>query len=306
MGSTGFVKFEKKGFHGDRLKMLGSDAVRWRWWRLYCLSDDEIFPGLVGKGIVPLAEMSIVGEVYQTGEFKEIEKIEVWKSEKKLLADAGLIKIANVNSHEYIWNVDFHSFQDKFSKKGARLKDKFYSEFLSLNERDKTIFIVLLSSFCPRDVDLTVFSIPKYIQQFEAYANKQLPLFSKGAGDQGSIKALLARVSDGVREFEVERKTERGNPDVKLFVEWYCNRFKEQTKHPYSVGGKDFKLIADMLKLFSIDELKKLGERFFREPDQYVKKAGFTVGIFKVTLNRLVGTKERKPIGLDDYSKYRV
>ena len=307
MGSVGFVKFEKKGFHGDRLKMLGSDAVRWRWWRLYCLSDDEVFPGLVAKGgITPLTEMSIVGEVYETEEFRGAEKIEAWRSEKKLLAEVGLIKIAQVNSHEYIWNVDFHSFQDKWSKKGARLKDKFYSAFLDLNERDKTIFIVLLSTFAPRDVDLSVFSIPRHIEQFSAYANKQLPLFSKGNGDTGSIKGLLAKVSDDVRDFEVERKTERGNPDVKSFVEWYCEKFKEQTKRPYSVGGKDFKLVAEMLKLFSPEELKKLAERFFREPDQYVKRAGFTIGIFKMMLNRLVSVSERKPIGLDDYSKYRV
>lgn len=305
VSSEAFVKFYRKGFHGERLGTIKSDGLRWRWWKLYCLSDHGVFPGLVSNGLIPLTEMAVVGDVYQSGEFKDIEKIEAWRDERKQLVDAGLIKVANVNSHEFIWNVNFHTFQDKSSKKGAQLKDKFYSSFLNLNERDKTIFMVLLSKFEPKDIDLSVFSIPKYISQFEAFANKQLPLFSRDAGDICSIKTLLTSVSDDVRQFEIERKTERGNAEVKVFVEWYCERFKQQTKHPYSVGGKDFKLVSEMMKLFSLEELKKLAERFFREPDQFVKKAGHTIGIFKTMLNRLVDVKERRPIGLGDFSKFK-
>jgi hypothetical protein len=86
---------------------------------------------------------------------------------------------------------------------------------------------------------------------------------------------------------------------------WYCERFKQETKRPYLVGGKDFKLVAEMLKLFSLDELKKIGDRFFREPDQFVKKAGYTVGVFKTMLNRLVSVSERRPLGLGDFKKWR-
>lgn len=305
MSSEAYIKFLRKGFHGERLSSLHSDGLRWRWWKLYCLSDQEVFPGLVAKGISPRNEMEIVGEVYQTGEFKDHEKIDRWREEKKELIDAGLIKVENVNSHEFIWNVDFHSFQDRYSKKGAQLKDKFYSSFLDLNERDKATFIVLLGKFAPRDVDLEIFSIQKNLVRFEAYANKTLPLFVKEPSDPGAIRILLTKVSDDVRAYEIKRKTERGNSDVKEFMNWYCDRFKQEMKKPYSVGGKDFKLISEMLKLFSLDELKKLGDRFFREPDQYVKKAGYTIGVFKMMLNRLVSVKERKPIGLDDYSKWR-
>lgn len=305
MSTEAYVKFLRKGFHGERLQSLKSDSLRWRWWRLYCLSDQEVFPGLVAKGLSPRTEMEIVGEVYRTSEFKEHERMEHWRREKKELVDSGLIKVASVNSHEFIWNVDFHAFQDKYSKKGAQLKDKFYSSFLKLNDRDKSVFIVLLSKYQPSDIDLEAFSIPKYLEQFESFANKQLPLFSREAGDPGTIRLLLEKVTDDVRSHEIKRKTERGDSDVKEFMTWYCDRFKQETKKPYSVGGKDFKLVSEMLKLFSLDELKKMAERFFREPDQYVKRAGYTVGIFKVMLNRLVSVKERKPIGLGDFSKWR-
>lgn len=306
MSSEAYVKFLRKGFHGERLQSLKSDSLRWRWWRLYCLSDQEVFPGLVAKGLSPRTEMEIVGEVYQTGEFKEHEKIERWREEKKELVGAELIKVASVNSHEFIWNIDFHSFQDRYSKKGAQLRDRFYSSFLCLNDRDKSVFIVLLSKFMPADVDLEVFSIQKHLEQFEAYANKLLPLFSKGSGeDPGAVKSLLIKVTDDIRAYEIKRKTDRGNSDVKEFVSWYCDRFKQETKKPYSVGGKDFRLVSEMLKLFSLEELKKLGDRFFREPDQYVKKAGYTIGVFKTMLNRLVSIKERRPIGLGDFSKWR-
>ena len=305
MSSEAYVKFMRKGFHGERLQSLRSDGLRWRWWRLYCLSDQEVFPGIVGKGLIPRGEMEIVGEVYQTAEYKDHEKVDRWREEKKELADAGLIKVASVNSHEFIWNVDFHSFQDRYSKKGAQLKDRFYSSFLDLNERDKAAFIVLLGKFSPSDVDLSVFSIPGSLCQFEAYANKTLPLFAKNKDDPGAIKILLTKVTDDIRAYEISRKTERGNSDVKEFMGWYCDRFRQETKKPYSVGGKDFRLVSDMLKLFSLEELRKMAERFFREPDQLVKRAGYTIGVFKLTLNRLVSVKERRPLGLGDFSKWK-
>lgn len=307
MTSEAYVKFLRKGFHGERLQSLKSDALRWRWWRLYCLSDQETFPGLVSKGLSPLEELTIVGEVYQTSEFNPHERVERWREERRQLVESGLIKVACVNSHEFIWNVDFHSYQDKFSKKGAQLKDRFYSAFLSLNERDRTVFIVLLGKFQPRDIDLEAFSIPKYLVQFEAFANKELPLFSNGRHEDsgGSIRMLLMKIAEDVRKYEIKRKTERGNDDVKAFMDWYCERFKQETKKPYSVGGKDFKLASEMLRLFSLEELEKMADRFFREPDQFVKKAGFTIGVFKTMLNRLVSVKERKPLGLGDFSKWR-
>ncbi len=307
MSSEAYIKFLKTGFHGERLRSLKSDSLRWRWWRLYCLSDLEVFPGIVGKGLIPRTEMEIVGEVYQTAEFKEDEKIERWRGEKKALVDAGLIKVTSVNSHEFIWNVDFHSIQDRHSKKGFQLKDKFYSSFLKLeNDRDKSAFIVLLSRFKPVGVDLEAFSVPKNLAQFEAYANKSLPLFGKeNREDPGAMKTLLLKVAEDIGTHEVKRKSDRGNSDVKDFMDWYCKRFKKQTTKPYLVGGKDFKLVSDMLKLFSTEELKRLAERFFREPDEYVKRAGHTIGILKLTLNRLVDVKERRPIGLGDFSKWR-
>ena len=300
-----YVKFLKKGFHGERLRFLKSDGLRWRWWRLYCLSDQETFPGLIAKGLTPLSEMTIVGELYQSDEFKDVDHVGKWRQEKKVLLESELIKQANVNSHEFIWNVDFHSYQDKLSKKGAQLKDRFYSSFADLNERDKVSFIVLISRFAPSGVDLEAFFIPKYLKQFEAYADKKLPLFDKSTRDALSIKGVLQQVSESLRKFQIERKTGSGNSDVRQFMEWYCAKFKETTGHPYSVSGKDFKLVSEMFKLFSLGELKKLGERFFREPDQFVKRAGYTVGVFRMMLNRLVSVGERTPIGLGDYSKYR-
>ena len=304
MSEKEYIKFLRRGFSGERLAGLKSDGLRWRWWKLYCLSDQKVFPGLVSKNLSPLPEMSLVSELYQSSEFKEVEKPLVWKEDKKLLVDSGLVRSANVNSHEYLWNVDFHSFQDRFSKKGAQLKDKFYVSFMGLNERDKAIFIVLLSEFKPKDIELEAFGIPQLMGPVEAYANKRLPLFDGVKNELPSIKSVLDKITESVAQFQVERRKMQSG-EVKGFVEWYCAEFKKKTNSSYSVGGKDFKLVAEMLKIFSISELQKLASRFFREEDKWVKKAGFTVGVFKTMLNRLVSTSERRPLGLDDYAKYR-
>jgi len=113
----------------------------------------------------------------------------------------------------------------------------------------------------------------------------------------------MVSVTEKVQQSFATRKTE-GKSDTKEFVEWYCNMYKELRKSPYLRGGKDYRLAADMLKVFSLSELEKMAERFLKEEDVFVKKAGYTIGVFKTMVNRLVMTKGKRPIGVGDFSKY--
>jgi hypothetical protein len=113
----------------------------------------------------------------------------------------------------------------------------------------------------------------------------------------------MVSVTEKVQQFFATRKTE-GQSDTKEFVDWYCKTYQELKKSPYLRGGKDYRLVAEMLKVFSLSELKGLAQRFLNEEDAFVKKAGYTIGVFKTMVNRLVMTKERRQIGVGDFSKY--
>lgn len=306
MPTEGYIKFFKKGFDGESLRKLKSDGLRWRWWRLYGLSDHETFPGLVSNGLIPLTEGEIIGLLYQSQEFNgTADKVTLWHQEKEAFIVSGLVKSCVLDGKEYLWNVNFHSRQDKYSRRGAQLGEKFYSSFPKLNEHDKAVFVLLLSKFQPRDVELSIFGIPEFTPKFEAFVNRSFPLFSRkhAAVPTGTINHLMAGVTEKVQGFYITKKTE-GQSDTKEFVEWYCRTYQSLKKSPYLRGGKDYGLVADMLKIFSLSELEKMAERFLREEDAFVKKAGYTIGVFKSMVNRLVMTKERRPIGVGDFSEY--
>ena len=305
MPTESYIKFLKKGFHGERLKMLRDDGLRWRWWKLYCLSDHETFPGLVSKGVTPLVESEIIGSIYQSQEFNgAVDRVTLWRKEKVILLGSELLRSSTVNGKEYLWNTNFHLYQDKYSRRGAQLKDRFYSSFSKLNEHDKALFVLLLSKFQPEGIELSVFGVPEFLPQFDAFVNRKFPLFGGSVGvPNGTIKHLMVNVTEKVQQFFAARKTE-GQSDTKEFVDWYCKTYQELRKSPYLRGGKDYGLVAEMLKVFSLSELKGLAQRFLKEEDAFVKKAGYTIGVFKTMVNRLVMTKERRQIGVGDFSKY--
>jgi len=53
--------------------------------------------------------------------------------------------------------------------------------------------------------------------------------------------------------------------------------------------GKDKKLIKDMLGQATPERIKGLIDKFFERTDDFVKKAGYTVGVFKSCANSLEG-----------------
>ncbi len=305
MGGEGCVKYLRKSAQIDRIGRMATDGSRWRWWLLYCLSEQEVFPGLVAEGLKPLKEDVIIKEVYAgVNELSEGERVLLWRREKKELMEIGVLKGVSLNGSEFLWNVDYHIMQDRYSRRSTTTRERFYSSFLKLRERERPLYLALLSGFEPLGIDLTVFSIPMFGDQFVAYANGRLPLFDSLNPEQNlvGIRTIVAEVTSQVQRYVLEQKKGERSETHEI-VTWYCDQFRLRTGKPYAVGGKDFKLVSECLKLFSTTELQKMAERFLREDDKYAKKAGFTIGVFKCCINRLVSTKERRTIGAEDYNR---
>jgi hypothetical protein len=80
------------------------------------------------------------------------------------------------------------------------------------------------------------------------------------------------------------------NPDVKKFIEWWSNQFQANFGAEYSVNwGKEGKLVQELLKTSSYIKLVRYAEQFFSDDDAFVKKAGYTIGVFSTQINKLKG-----------------
>ena len=79
------------------------------------------------------------------------------------------------------------------------------------------------------------------------------------------------------------------NPNIKIFIDYFYNKFLETTGRKYMVqGGKDGKTVQRLLGTYIIDELKDLCDKFFISTDEFVLKAGFSIGIFNSIVHKII------------------
>ena len=89
---------------------------------------------------------------------------------------------------------------------------------------------------------------------------------------------------------------------VRNFSDFFCEQFlnakwnKERKKYFYQ-GAKDTQLIQKMLKHLDITELKALCAKFMSSDDDFIKKAGYTIGVFYSQVNKLQVSNSRNANG---------
>lgn len=83
------------------------------------------------------------------------------------------------------------------------------------------------------------------------------------------------------------KRVPQRNDDHGRIVQYFDAAFKEKTGKKYHWTGKDFKLIKLLLDDITIDELLGYCKTFFEVEDDFVKQAGFSVGVFHGCINKL-------------------
>lgn len=79
------------------------------------------------------------------------------------------------------------------------------------------------------------------------------------------------------------------NPEVALFIDYAYKSFNIKTGSKMCVDGKkDGALIKALLRTYELEELKELWDAFIATTDEFIKKAGFSIGVFKSQINKLV------------------
>ncbi len=92
-----------------------------------------------------------------------------------------------------------------------------------------------------------------------------------------------------------EPPKKKTNPDVRKFINWWFDKYKQQFGNKYFVsGGKDGKITKALLETYSFDELVELAKDFFNSEDEFVEKAGYTIGVFVGQINKLNKKTKKK------------
>lgn len=80
------------------------------------------------------------------------------------------------------------------------------------------------------------------------------------------------------------------NPDIKIFIDFWYQTFQAKFNKPYCVNGsKEGNLVKKLIQTYKLDPLKTLAVKFFNTPDEFIFKAGYTIGVFYSQINKLAG-----------------
>ena len=139
--------------------------------------------------------------------------------------------------------------------------------------------------------------------QFQKDYTKWKDVASKGCvastGPDRSLQRLTQKhLTKALKNGRSKKETD---PRVKDFFNFWKDAYQGKTGQPYSFTYEvEGKLIKQLLKGRSLDILQDLGRKFFR--DQQVKekvqqgKIGYTIGAFKIDVNRLVSSNAMDPL----------
>jgi hypothetical protein len=88
------------------------------------------------------------------------------------------------------------------------------------------------------------------------------------------------------------------DPRVKEFIDWFAGKYRERFCQSYYVrGGKDGKLVKDLLRSFDLPELKERALRLWESDDRFIAGTDRGIGILASQINKL-GHMQRST-GLD-------
>ncbi len=75
----------------------------------------------------------------------------------------------------------------------------------------------------------------------------------------------------------------------KIFIDFAYQTFKDKFNLPLKVqGAKDGKLVKDLMGTYGLETLKELWLRFLCSNDEFILKAGKSIGIFYTQINKLI------------------
>lgn len=79
-------------------------------------------------------------------------------------------------------------------------------------------------------------------------------------------------------------------------LNYFFKKYEEKVGSKYVLMDKDTDLMNEMLKFLTIDQFKYKVNAFFTTDNDFVRKAGWTIGVFKSQINKIKGDKYEEGI----------
>jgi phage replication O-like protein O len=94
---------------------------------------------------------------------------------------------------------------------------------------------------------------------------------------------------------DILRDSEKPNPDVKKFHEFWFQEFEKRTGNPYHpTFGKEGKLIKSLLKTYPLERLKQIALCFFDSKTPFLLNSGHTIGFFHNQIHKVIEEEKQK------------
>ena len=86
--------------------------------------------------------------------------------------------------------------------------------------------------------------------------------------------------------------SKNSDPRIKEFIDWWDREYRNRFSNPYRFnGGKEGRLIKDLLHDYDLPTLQDLARRFLDSTDPWVQQTGgYTIGVFAGQINKIVST----------------
>lgn len=113
---------------------------------------------------------------------------------------------------------------------------------------------------------------------------------------------------DKIKKPDNTKDTIQTNPEIKIFIDWFFQEFQNRYGEKYLVTGKDASITKRLLGTYDLENLKTITLKFFDCEDDFIRKAGYTIPILSVTLNKVISARPNEPkgyAGLREYIKTR-
>lgn len=125
------------------------------------------------------------------------------------------------------------------------------------------------------------------------YGNLYIPKFGKHSRNY-KHEGASERANEGVGEEEGEEEyIHRGVCKKLIFV--FSDLYKQKFNTPYVVTwGKDNMIMKSLVKVLPEEDITDLMGKFFASNDDFIRKAGYTIGVFKSQIHKLRTQPQKK------------
>lgn len=135
-------------------------------------------------------------------------------------------------------------------------------------------------------------------QDREARQQKQVskrPVDRRGQAwtDVDDVEPVSVSVSVSKPTTLSRRRTpSASDPQVKAFIDYAFQSFQERFREKLLIdGGKDGATVKRLLQTYPLARLCGLWDLFLASPDPFIARAGYSIGVFKSQVNKLVAAR---------------